>query len=202
MQALRGGDVINERERRFTDIYEATRVRVFAYALRRTSSSEDAADAVAETYAIAWRRIDDLPSGDKTLPWLIVASRYVIANQRRGARRQAHLVTRIAHELERAVRLPELDSGASVIARDALNSIADGDRELLMLSAWDGLSISDLARTFDCSTTAIRLRLYRARKALRARLDESDVLLKQDRPSGHYISDPTHSVSASDEGVS
>ena len=44
--------------------------RLLAYALRRTASSEDAADAVAETFGIAWRRFDQLPQGESSVLWL------------------------------------------------------------------------------------------------------------------------------------
>lgn len=48
----------DERAERFRVLYDGTRPRVLAYALRRTASPEDAADVVAETFAIAWRRLD------------------------------------------------------------------------------------------------------------------------------------------------
>jgi RNA polymerase sigma-70 factor (ECF subfamily) len=50
-----------EREHRFRALYEAARPRVAAYALRRVASHEDAADVVAETFTIAWRRLDNIP---------------------------------------------------------------------------------------------------------------------------------------------
>ena len=42
----------------FESIYVEHRPRVLAYCMRRTRS-EDAADACAETFLVAWRRIDD-----------------------------------------------------------------------------------------------------------------------------------------------
>ena len=76
------------REDRFCALYERTRPRIVAYALRRTSSREDAADIVAETYEIAWRRLDDVPAGDAGLLWLYVTARYVAANHGRRTRRR------------------------------------------------------------------------------------------------------------------
>jgi hypothetical protein len=38
--------------------------------LRRCSSPHDAPGVVAETFAIAWRRVDDMPAGDAARPWL------------------------------------------------------------------------------------------------------------------------------------
>jgi len=41
------------KEQRFIALYEDTKARIAAYVVRRTSSCEDAADVVAETYAVA-----------------------------------------------------------------------------------------------------------------------------------------------------
>src|SRR3954467_2311584 len=57
---------------------------VRAYALRRTAP-EDAADVVAETFAVAWRRWDDAPADP--LPWLLGIARRVLANSRRTSSR-------------------------------------------------------------------------------------------------------------------
>ena len=75
----------DERERRFRALYGRARPCLFAYALRRTLSPEDAADVVAETFLIAWRRLDAVPDGEASLLWLYAACRRVIANQSRRA---------------------------------------------------------------------------------------------------------------------
>ena len=53
---------MESREVRFRRIYDTGRDRVVAYAMRRTVTHEDVADIVAETFAIAWRRLDDVPT--------------------------------------------------------------------------------------------------------------------------------------------
>jgi DNA-directed RNA polymerase specialized sigma24 family protein len=42
----------------FEAVFNATYEAIFGYAVRRCSSPHDAADVVAETLAIAWRRVD------------------------------------------------------------------------------------------------------------------------------------------------
>lgn len=44
------------REERFRDVYAAHFDAVLGFALRRTHRAEDAADAVSETFLVAWRR--------------------------------------------------------------------------------------------------------------------------------------------------
>ena len=72
---------MESREERFRRLYDTGHVRVVAYALRRTTNNEDAADVVAETFAIAWRRLDDVPLGEREVPWLYAVARRVIANR-------------------------------------------------------------------------------------------------------------------------
>jgi RNA polymerase sigma factor (sigma-70 family) len=195
---------LDERERRFRALYESTLLRIAAYAARRTPSPEDAADLVAEVYAVAWRRLDDLPSGEGALLWLYGVARRTLANQRRSNHRRSALVTRLAVEMNSSFR-PDADSDARLVALEALRKLNDDERELLMLVAWDGLSISQLAQLFGCSTTAIGIRLHRARRSLRTYLGDRRVFLKQSRPVGHELNEapktPLNEWSASEEGV-
>lgn len=45
---------------------------------------KDAADAVAETFLVAWRRLPEVPSGEEARPWLYGVARRTLANQRLG----------------------------------------------------------------------------------------------------------------------
>ncbi|MEK6721246.1 MAG: RNA polymerase sigma factor [Chloroflexota bacterium] len=73
---------------RFEEAFEDHHRRVLAYALRRTAGEVDAEDVVAETFAIAWRRKDALPTTARALPWLLAVARRVAASQRRGTTRR------------------------------------------------------------------------------------------------------------------
>ena len=83
------GDEGMTREQRFTSLYEALFADVRAYAWRRAPGAAD--DVVAETYTIAWRRLDSPPA--EPLPWLIGVARSVLLNLQHGERRR--------HERER-----------------------------------------------------------------------------------------------------
>ena len=93
-------------EQRFCGLYESTRPQIIAYALRRTVSREDAADVVADTFEIAWRKLDDVPASPDDLLWLYVTARHVLANNGRRRRRRSELTSRLADGL-RAVDLAD-----------------------------------------------------------------------------------------------
>jgi RNA polymerase sigma-70 factor (ECF subfamily) len=137
------------------------------YALRRAASPEDAADAVAETFLIAWRKFDDMPGNDETLLWLYGIARRVLANRRRSEKRRAAANERLVREL--AIELGHVADQASVhdpeveLARSALTSLKDKGREALLLVVWEELTPTEAARVLRCTPNALRIRLHRAR---------------------------------------
>ncbi|HZC14145.1 MAG TPA: sigma-70 family RNA polymerase sigma factor, partial [Thermoleophilaceae bacterium] len=56
----------------------------------------------------------------------------------------------------------------------ALAGLSDGDREVLLLAAWDGLSTAEVGAVLDCSRPAAKVRLHRAKRRLRAELERLD----------------------------
>ena len=68
---------------------------MLAYVLRRVERAEDAGDVVAETFLVAWRRMDKVPAGDEARLWLYGVARRQLANQRRGELRRSRLADRL-----------------------------------------------------------------------------------------------------------
>ena len=66
---------MGERQARFEAVYAAYRTPVLGYALRRTLSPDDAADILAETFLVAWRKLDQIPSGPDARLWLFGVTR-------------------------------------------------------------------------------------------------------------------------------
>jgi RNA polymerase sigma-70 factor, ECF subfamily len=160
-------------EDRFCALYEKARPQIIAYALRRTASREEAADIVSETFEIAWRRLEDVPPSPDDLLWLYVTARHVLANSGRKLHRRAELTTRLAEGL-RAVDVVEAPvDEAGLLALACLQSLPEEDRELLMLTAWEGLSSTEAGRVLGCSSTAARIRLHRARTRLNAQMERN-----------------------------
>jgi RNA polymerase sigma factor (sigma-70 family) len=139
---------------------------VTAYARRRGSSDADA--VAAEAMAIAWRRLADVPQADP-LPWLYATARnLLLAEARRGSG------STLLREPEQNVASPDaflLDP----LLEQALRSLRTLDREALLLIAWEDLTPSQAARALGLSPSAFRVRLLRARRRLRARLEAAAV---------------------------
>jgi RNA polymerase sigma-70 factor (ECF subfamily) len=133
--------------------------------LRRTTK-EEAEEVVAETFVVAWRRLEAVP-GDP-MPWLLGVARRVLANQRRGAGRRKALDQRLAAAPRPNALAP--DPSEQVVARwaleNALAHLSEWDREALMLVAWDGLDNRNAAIVMRCSPAVFAVRLHRARRRL------------------------------------
>lgn len=160
-----------EPEARFERLYADHGRAVLAYAVRRSPDAQDAADALAETFLVAWRRLDDVPREQEARLWLYGVARNVLANQHRAERRRGRLADRLRGELPRAlerVEAPAADAGAVGFA---LARLASEDREILRLSGWEELTPSEIAKVLGISHVAARSRLHRARHRLRAALD-------------------------------
>lgn len=160
-------------EQRFARLYREHARELFRYALRRCPDREDAADVVAETFLIAWRRLADVPAGDESRLWLFGTARRVLANQRRGERRRGRLTEQLRAEL-RSERPAEAGETPSEVL-EALAALGEDDRELLMLVGWEELTPGQAARILGISSLAARSRLHRARRRLREKLAERRV---------------------------
>jgi RNA polymerase sigma factor (sigma-70 family) len=158
------------RSQRFESLFREHYPAVRGYALRRTSP-DAAQDAVAETFLVAWRRLEDVP--DDALPWLFGVARRVLANQRRSAGRSAALTDRLGATAADTGSHEEGVDEADAL-RSALARLSEQDREALMLVAWHGLSGVRAARAAGCTRAAFAVRLHRARKRLADHLAELD----------------------------
>jgi RNA polymerase sigma-70 factor (ECF subfamily) len=181
-------DIYRDRfERCFREHY----AQLLAFSIRRVSGREIAEDVAADTFAVAWRRRDRIP--DLALPWLYAIAGHVIANQYRSTRRRQNLDTRLAHET--GVVAPGSDPAESLGRRDAFSAafalLAEPEREVLRLIAWDGLDTRDAARVFGCSPGAFRVRLHRARRKLARQLEAAGHSPREDRTA---VSNPAEEI--------
>jgi DNA-directed RNA polymerase specialized sigma24 family protein len=83
-------------EKRLRRIYDENYSRVLAYALGYTSRA-NAEDIAGESFLIAWRRLDDMPT--RELPWLLGIARNLIRERYRADRRLRELCTELSAEL-------------------------------------------------------------------------------------------------------
>lgn len=148
----------------FESHYEA----VMNYARRRTENLADAEEIAAQTFVVAWRRLDESPAPHERLYWLYGIARRVLANHRRGVARRLRL-----HAKLRAVAPAPVDGSSRLpdVLR-AMDRLSDTDQEILRLAAWEDLSPAEIGSTLGISANAAAIRLHRARARLKVGLDD------------------------------
>jgi RNA polymerase sigma-70 factor (ECF subfamily) len=146
---------------RFEALFRANAGAVRTYVCRRYGV-DAADDVVADVFVVAWRRLGDVP--DDALPWLLGVARKVLANRRRGEARQHALLARVRSERVEAMPASgaQSDVGESVLR--VLSRMREGDREALLLVAWEGLSAAQAANVLGVSPNTFAARLSRARR--------------------------------------
>jgi RNA polymerase sigma factor (sigma-70 family) len=145
---------------RFEEIYGTHRGSVEAY-VRRRAPIDLVEDVVADVFVVCLRRIGDVPADP--LPWLYAVARKTLANERRRRARLAPAESAVARDPE--------PLGDSTLAA-AFAKLREGDREVLRLVAWEGLSPGEAAIVLGCSRVTARVRYHRAKARLAGHLAE------------------------------
>jgi RNA polymerase sigma factor (sigma-70 family) len=155
---------------KFSELYRAHFEEVMRYALRRTDP-ETAKDVVAETFLVAWRRLDVVPADSgMASPWLYGVARRVLANTTRARLRAERLTARLGQD-RRVTGAADAADAAGEIAetdrlRHALATLSELDQEALRLIGWEELDLAAAALAMGCSRATMAVRLHRARRRL------------------------------------
>lgn len=153
----------------FSALYDQTARDLLAYLLRRAASAEDAADCLAETFLIAWRKRDQIPA-DPThaKPWLFGVARNVLHREREFDHKASRIVAELARELSQTQRSQAHDTPMT----RALALLSPIDREIIEMIAWDQLTPREVAAILGLSPNVVRIRAHRARLKLRGHMQE------------------------------
>jgi RNA polymerase sigma-70 factor (ECF subfamily) len=154
---------------------------VTGFAARRLFNPGEVADLVAATFLVALERSDsyDPEKGDPSA-WLLGIAANLLANQRRRLVREelarARLDARVLLSPDDVEALvSQMDASAEATrVRAAMDGLAEPYREVLPLVGESSLSPATAAKAIGISQTAFRVRLSRARRALRQAM-ESEV---------------------------
>jgi DNA-directed RNA polymerase specialized sigma24 family protein len=98
---------VTDRSRRqvekFEALYSSNRLDILKYFVRRSTNTDEAADALAETFLVAWRRIDVVPDGLGGRLWLFGVARNVLSKQFKKRQLTTAINQRLATELRSIV---------------------------------------------------------------------------------------------------
>lgn len=136
-------------------LFDTHHQRLLAFAVRRVGH-DSAEDVVAEVFATAWRRRDEVP--DAPVAWLFQVARNHVLHEYRSKGRRSRL-----QEVLNLRRPDQTEGHARVEVDSVLNHLSPDDAEILRLTIWEELTPSEIAEVMGISPGAARNRLMRAR---------------------------------------
>lgn len=180
LSRLRAGE-----EAAYQELVRANAGRMLAVARRILRCESDAEDAVQEAFTQAYHALPRFEGHALLSTWLhrIVVNACLIRlrkRKRRGEKSLEELLPRFqedGHRLDVADPWPR-DALAQLEAREvraavqkAIDSLPERHRCVLMLRDIEGLSSEEVAERLGIRADAVKMRLHRARQALRTLLD-------------------------------
>lgn len=133
----------------------------------RLGPSGDVEEIVASAFQVAWQHYER--GNELSVPWLYGVVRNLVGNEYRRRDRSIALVEKLTSEAQVASSAVESEVN---LVRDALDTLPEAQREILIMAYWDELTPDEIARVLSISTGNARVRLTRARKVLRTAIDQ------------------------------
>lgn len=144
---------------------------VFTIAVRITNNREEAEEAAQDAFVNAWRALPKFHGEAKFSTWLYrIAYNSAISMVRKKQHHFADIdtaqipegnITDMRHGLSELSRLQRKE-----FIRQALDQLSGDDAGLLQMYYFDELSISEIEAVTGWSTSNIKVKLHRTRKAL------------------------------------
>ncbi|MEU2335569.1 RNA polymerase sigma factor [Streptomyces sp. NPDC013172] len=172
----------------FEEFYRRHVDGVTRFVARRITDPHLVADLTAEVFLAMLDSADSYrPGRGSETAWLYGIARNVVSVEWRRAARESRAVGRFAGrrllEPDDVTRLEErIDAEAAARHhREALTGLPEGERAVVELVVVDQLTVAEAAAALGIRPVAARVRLHRARKALRAATEHAEL---PGRPSG------------------
>jgi len=172
----------------FAELYDVLAPHLLGFAMNLTRNRTVAEDVLQQTFLQLHRSRARWVRGARVFPYAFsIAHHHFIDSTRRERREQ--LVSTETPELgETASEVPRADDDLDGKRRlaavlDQLDGLPEHHRVAFQLVAIEGLSIGEAAEALGVTTGNIRIRLYRAREALRHLQDPPPALPQRSKAS-------------------
>ncbi|PSQ95203.1 MAG: RNA polymerase subunit sigma-70 [Bacteroidetes bacterium SW_9_63_38] len=174
VEALKAGD-----EQAYRRLFEQERDRLQNFVMKILGDHDEAENIVQETFAVAYRQIDDFRGESKVSTWLFSIARHLAYGHLRKTKRHTYR----EHETIELLQAERADTAAMTleaveaeerrrIVHDALQELPDHYRRVVQLRDLEEKSTAETAEQLGLTEVNVRVRLHRARKQLREHLCE------------------------------
>ena len=173
----KGGD-----EAAFSELVEKYQRPVFSVCYRMLGTPTAAEDAAQEAFIRAYQALDRYDPNRSFATWILsIASNYSIDQLRKKK------VTILSMDSDKHAWLAPPDPGPSpekvaldkeknALVQAILADLAEIDRAAVILQYWHDYSYEEIAETLDLSSSAVKSRLFRARKLMAEKWQEMQLI--------------------------
>ena len=145
------------------------------HALRMSGSADEAADLVQRAFVQGFRRLHTCNDPERVGAWLFRITANLCKDHLRSRHRTRHVPLAPLAGVVRGTADPDADVQAiETRARvwRALQSLTPEQREAFVLKHVEGRSYEEIAAVMDLSVASLKMRVHRAREALKGLLKE------------------------------
>jgi RNA polymerase sigma-70 factor (ECF subfamily) len=147
-------------------VFDRHHLAVFRFLRRMTGSSSAAEDLTQEVFLRVVRGAERYEERAHEISWVFRIARNVLVDRHRA---QARAPERIAIEDAGPYAIPAVQALGAALD-EALARLPQEDREAFLMREVGGLGYADISEATGATPDAVRMRIYRARVALRAAL--------------------------------
>ena len=161
----------------FTELVELNQQRLFASMLQVTGSPEEAEEVDQEAFIRVFMKLDTFQRNSQFFTWLYrIAFNSALTRRRRNRARVSLDYCRENNGLEvsddgAGVDEPMLRRERVDMVREAMHTLTDEHRSILVLREMEENSYEDIAEILEISIGTVRSRLSRARRQLKLALE-------------------------------
>jgi RNA polymerase sigma-70 factor (ECF subfamily) len=149
----------------FEELYRRHAPEVFRFALHLSGNRSDAEDITSETFVRAWTSSEKIRTAT-VKGYLFTIARHLFLQGLRKTSRNVPLPETLPDPAEGPEARAERDSRLAAALR-ALQRLPEIDRAALLMRGADDMPYEEIARALNLSLAAVKVRIHRARLALR-----------------------------------
>ena len=171
----------------FNEIYEATRQPAYFTALKIAKNEQDAEDILQEAYIQLLDKINTLENPDTFVKWF----NRIVANKAKDFLKKKNPLLFKDAEAEQFYTEEQEDDDRDFIPEDSMDKtelrremmkiidgLNDDQRACILLYYYDEMPVKEIAASLDVSESAVKSRLFHARKEIKAQVE---ALAKQNK---------------------
>lgn len=156
----------------FDTLFQKYRDKVYSTTYRMINNQEDALDLTQEIFLKVYQKIGKYDFKSTFSTWLYRLAVNVCIDELRK-RKKANFVQLTQIQIDE--RTPEsqlLSKEEEELVWNALNSLKEKERAILVLRDMEGLSYDEISSILDCSTGRVKSRIHEAREKLKIALEK------------------------------